>query len=333
MNDAPARLRRLITGYRVSQALRTVAELGIADLVAREPRSAGELAAATDVDPDRLERVLRLLEAEGVLAETGGRWRLTALGEPLRTDAPQSMHWRAINDGKPMNWRAWEALPQAVRSGRTASEHAHGKPLFGRLAEDAAAGAVFDRLMAEQSAGWGKAVAEACPLEGVRTVVDVGGGRGALLAALLHARPDIEGVLFDQPHVVADGEAALAAAGLAARTLTVGGDFFAAVPPGGDLYLLKQVLHDWDDARCRLILGNCRRAMAPGSRLLIVEVATGPDGAGAYANHLDVHMMVLAGGRERSVPQYAALLEAAGLTLVRTIPTACELLLIEARPA
>ncbi|MFO1071006.1 MAG: methyltransferase [Geminicoccaceae bacterium] len=333
MSDAPARLRRLITGYRVSQALRTVAELGIADLVAEAPRSASALAAATGVDPDRLERVLRLLEAEGVLAETGGAWRLTELGEPLRTDAPQSMHWRAINDGQPMNWRCWEALPEAVRSGQTGCELAHGRALFGRLAEDPAAGAVFDRLMAEQSAGWGKAVADAYPLAGLRTVVDVGGGRGALLAALLRANPEVEGVLFDQPHVVPDGEKAFAAAGLAERTLAAGGDFFAAVPPGGDLYLLKQVLHDWDDERCRVILGNCREAMTAEARLLIVEVATGPDGAGAYANHLDVHMMVLTGGRERSVQQYTALLEAAGLQLTRTIPTACELLLIEARPA
>lgn len=333
MADAVAALRRLIIGYRLSQALHVAAGLGIADLLAAGPRDAGDLAAATGTRPDALRRVLRLLAIEGVLAVEGGRFRLTALGEPLRSDAPRSLRRRAINDGAPENWRAWGELLHSVRTGEAAFERAHGAPLFDHLARHPDAAATFDRLMAEQTDGWAGAVIAAYDLSRCRTLVDVGGGRGALLAAALQANPGLRGILLDLPHVVPAARAALERAGVAARCEVVGGDFRAAVPEGGDVYLLKQVLHDWSDDQAQAILACCRRAVPPEGRLLIVEVLLGSANAGSYGHYLDLHMLVLAAGRDRDLDGYRALLEATGFRLVRALPTSCELSIIEAAPA
>jgi SAM-dependent methyltransferase len=329
--DGPAQLRRLIIGYRLSQALRAAAELGVADLLAERPRPVAELAAATGTHADALGRVLRLLASEGVFAETAEGWHLTELAQPLRSDAPQSMRWRAINDGEPTNWRAWGELPHAVRTGLTGMAGAFGVPLFEQIARDPAAAATFDQLMAEQTAGWASAILDAYDFAPFRTVVDVGGGRGALLAAILEAQPRLEGVLVDLPHVVPGAAAAFAEAGLADRARALAGDFFNAVPRG-DLLLLKQVIHDWDEAQASRILASCHRAIVEGGRLLIVDVVL--DGhAEGYARYLDVHMLVLNGGRERTAAEYGDLLAGAGFRMARIVPTRCELSVIEALPA
>jgi hypothetical protein len=326
-----AALRRLIVGYRLSLALHVAAKLGLADLLEDGPRSVEELARAAGAHPPSLYRVLRLLASEGVFAETDPRrFELTPLAAPLRRDAPDSLRARAIFDGEEWNWRAWGQLLHSATTGEPAFERAHGTGFFEYLAEHPAAANGFNALMAEQTAPWARAVVEAYDFSGVGTLVDVGGGYGALLAAVLAAHPPMRGVLYDRPHVVAGARPRLEAAGVADRCEIAGGDFFAAVPAGGDIYLLKHILHDWDDDRCAAILRNCRRAMPGGGRLLVVEALLPPGNEPSYGKYLDLAMLVLLTGRERSEEEYARLLEAAGFALSRVIPTRSEVSVLEA---
>lgn len=333
--SAATTLRRLIIGYRLSQAISVAAQLGVADLLKNGPQSADELARHTGTHSPSLYRVLRLLASEGLLAEAkDGRFHLLPLGEPLRADVPGSLRHRAIFDGAAANWQAWGELIHSVTTGEPAFNHVWHAGLFDYVNRDPELAASFNGFMAAQTTAVAQAVLDAYDFSGVDTLVDVGGGYGALVVSVLAAHPAMRGVLFDLPHVVAEGRSRLAAAGLAARCAAIGGSFFDAVPEGGDAYALKFILHDWDDERCREILTHCRRVMPVHGRLLIVEAIIRPGNAPDYGKYMDLTMLVMTeGGRERTESEYRALLTATGFRLTRVIPTTSDVCVIEALPA
>ena len=324
-----AALQMLMSGYRVTQLLAVAARLGVPDQLAAGPRPAREVAEAIGANPDALYRALRGLAAVGVFAEVApGVFGLTPLADLLRSDHPLSM--RAIimyNALEP--YEAWADLEHAVRTGETAFERHFGAPHFAYMAQHPDNSALFNQTMSENSRRSNAAVVSAYDYGAATTVVDVGGGHGALLAAILRANPALRGVLFDQPHVVEGALSTLEAAGVEQRCERVGGDFFTSDYPAGDLYTLRQVIHDWEDERAVAILRGCARAMPAHGRVLIIEV---PIGAGADSSagvFLDLHMLVMNGGRQRTEQEYRQLYAAAGLRLTRVIPTASEFSLVE----
>jgi hypothetical protein len=229
--------------------------------------------------------------------------------------------------------RCWGDLLESVRTGAPAFERLYGQPYFSYLGEHPEQASVFDAAMSEFSRRGLQALLDACDLSSVGTLADVGGGNGTNLAGILRHYPTLRGLLFDLPHVVARARPFLEAAGVAGRCTVAGGDFFATAPGGADAYLLRHILHDWDDARAGRILDNLRRVMPAGARLLVVEIVL-PDGDGqAFGNLMDLHMLVLAGGRERTEAEYRQLFAAHGFRLARVVPTEGDYSVIEAVPA
>lgn len=326
-------LVQLASGCWVSQALHVAARLGIADLLVDGPRSPAELAQTTRTDAGALYRVLRALASVSVFAEDEeGRFALTPLAEGLRADAPASMRAFIMMMGEDWHWRAWGELLESVRTGQSAFEHVFGCGLFAYFAARPEAARVFDAAMTSRTDQEKAAVLAAYDWP-AGTIVDVGGGVGALLAAILARRPDAHGVLFDLPHVTTDATERIEQAGVSQRCKVVAGDFFQEVPPGGDLYLLKGIIHDWDDQHALAILRNCRAAIADGGRLLVIGHVLAPGNAPSWGKLLDLEMLVMThGGRERSEVEYRALLRQAGFELERVIPTASITSLIEAVP-
>jgi hypothetical protein len=315
-------LARLIDSYLTTQLLYVAARLGVADVLAEGPRTGAEVAAAVGADAAALTRVLRGLTLDGVLAEEdGGRFALTPLGERLREGVPGAQRGAALARGE-LYWSAAAGLLRAVTDGGTAFEHVHGEPFFAHLAADPEREVAFQASMADRAQREAADVVAAYDFAGVRELVDVGGGSGVLLETILRATPELRGVLVDRPEAVARARARLAAAGLDSRAECVAGDFFDAVPPGADAYLLSRVLHDWDDADARRILATCRAAMPADARLLVVEAIV-PERAqdGPEAVRMDLHMLILFAARERTEAQFGELLAAAGFDLRRVVAT------------
>jgi hypothetical protein len=320
---APQRdLARLIDSYLTTQLLYVAARLGVADVLADGPRSGREIAEVVGADPDVLGRLLRGLVLEDVLAEEDdGRFALTAIGEGLRDGVAGSLRGAALARGA-LYWSAAAGLSQAVTEGGTAFEHVHGEPFFVHLAADPEREAAFQASMADRAQREAADVVAAYDFAGLRTLVDVGGGSGVLLEAILRAAPELRGVLVDRPEAVQRAAGRLAAAGLDDRSECVVGDFFDSVPPGADAYLLSRVIHDWDDADAERILTTCREAMPAGGRLLVVDAIV-PERAhdGPEAVRMDIHMLILFSARERTEAQFRRLLASAGLDLRRVVPS------------
>ncbi len=311
-------------GYRISQAIYAVAALGIPDLLAGGPRASDELARATGLHADTLYRVLRVLVGVELFDETAPRqFGLTPLGNLLRTEAPGSLRWRALMNLDPPKWLAWGDLLHSLRTGEAAFPHVHGMEYFDYLHTHPEATKIFQDAMTSNTAPLGAAMTRAYDFTDVRRLVDVGGGHGVFLATILHASPVLQGVLFDRPEVVACASALLGAAGIAERCEVLSGDFFASVPADGDLYVLRRILHDWDDARATQILANCRRAMGASGKVLVIESAIAPDYRQALpVLEVDLEMLVNLGGRQRTEAEYSALFAAAGFHLSAVIPLA-----------
>jgi hypothetical protein len=315
-------LRHLSTGFWVSQAVAVVANLGIADCLRDGPKTSDELAQATGTHAGALYRLLRAVASVGVFAEDAeGRFALTPIAALLRRDHPRSWRAAAIMSGEAWAWRAWEALAYSVRTGKPAFEHVFGMEFDAYLAQHPDAADTFQDFMSVATTEEAMAVAPVYDFSGCRTVVDVGGGRGALLAAILQANPHMRGILFDAPHVVAEADGFLRAQGVAERCQVVGGDFFESVPHGGDVYLLKWILVSWDDDRSVAILRNCRRALPAHGRVLVVERLIPPGNAPFFGKLADLNLLVMYQGRHRTEAEYRALFAQAGLTLSRVIPT------------
>jgi hypothetical protein len=322
----------MIHGYQVSQALYVAATLGIADLLAGGPRGVEELAESTGTHAPTLYRLLRLLASLGVFAEDDGRFGLTPLAECLRSDAPGSQRAWAIMVCGPSFWSSWGELLHSVRTGETAFPKVHGMDRWEYLARHPAERATFDAAMTANTALESAAVAGGYDFSGIGVLADVGGGAGGLLATILAAHPAVRGILFDQPQVVAGAEDLLAHAGVADRCRSVGGDFFDSVPSGADAYLLKSVIHDWDDDQSVAILRTCRAAMTDQAKLLLVERIVRPGNEPDPAKFLDLLMLVMNGGRERTADDFERLLAAAGFRLSNIVPTGPVLSVIEGIP-
>ena len=323
-------LLQVVTGYWVSQAIAVATKLGIPDLLKDGPKSSQELAAATDTHEPSLYRLLRVLASVGVFTEgTERRFELTPLSACLESDVPGSLRAFTLLMGEPWLWSSWMALLHSIKTGQAASEHVHGMGQFDYFAQHPQAAEVFDQAMTNLATQWHAAALTAYDFSRSRTVVDIGGGHGALLTAILTAHPQLRGVLFDQPYVVEGAKPRLTAAGLTQRCELVGGNFFDAVPAGGDLYLLGHILIDWDEARATTILQNIRQAIAPEGKVLILEEVI-PQGPGpSWEKLLDLNILVVLGGRGRTESEFRALLGQAGFELSQIIPTGSPIRLVE----
>jgi len=327
-------MMQMLTAKWVSASLSVVAELGIADLLAYGDKTSYELAEAVSAHSPSLYRVLRALASVGVFAETGGRrFTLTPLAECLRSDVPNSVRQFARFTGIPAAAGSWEHLMHSVRTGETGLRKAFDvNNAFDYFREHPEEAAIFDGAMTDNSRRTAPAIAEAYDFGKFRQLVDIAGGQGLLLAFILQRFTSLEGVLFDLPEVIAGANNMLTTYGLGSRSITIGGDFFQAIPAGADAYLLKHIIHDWDDERALAILRNIRKAIQPSGRLLIAEVIIAPGNAPSYGKLLDLEMLVIPGGRERTSDEYRDLFASAGFKLTEIHETTTPTSLIEGVP-
>lgn len=314
-------LTQMINGYQVSQALHVAATLGIADLLKDGPKTVDELAQTTDTDRSALSRLLRALASVGVFRDIDGSIYLTPLAEHLRSDVPGSLRAWAMHIGQSYFWTAWDHLLDSVRTGEPAFRALYGMNPWEYREAHPEADSIFNAAMTGLAAGVAEAVVKDYDFSGIDVLVDVGGGQGALLAAILNANPRLHGILFDQPHVLPVAETLLEHAGVASRCRLVGGSFFDSVPAGANAYIMKNIIHDWDDTSSVRILRLCRDAMAAEGKVLLVERVIQAGNDPDPAKFMDVNMLVMLGGRERTVDDFRTLLAEAGLRLTHVIPT------------
>lgn len=327
-------LMRLINGHWTTQAIYVAAQLGLADALAEGPRRVDELASEVQAEPQALYRLLRALASFGVFTEgEDGRFALTPAAEGLRSGVDGSLRGMAIHTAAPWHWAVWGELLHSVRTGATAVSAVHGQEWWDYLAGDREAAAAFHQAMTDHARAAYAAVPAHYDFSGFDTVVDVGGGQGALLVSILSRSPSVRGILVDQPDVVQRAQHHFEAAGLSDRSEVVGGDFFASVPKGGDAYVLAMVLHDWSDEAALAILRRCREAIPMHGKLLVCEMVVPPGNEPSFAKLLDLEMLIGVGGRERTEEEYRALFAEAGFTLERVVPTPTPFSVLESSPA
>ncbi len=318
-NEASRTMMQMIAAKWVSGPIHVAASLGIADILAGGPQTIEEIAGETGAYAPYLYRVMRALACVGIFIEQDNRtFGLTPLAGCLQTGAMRSIALFLLSD-----WhdQAWGRLAECVKTGKIPFEQAHGMPCFEWLEGHPEAARVFHEANAVKAAGSHSAIVEAYDFAGIETLTDVGGGYGALLIRILKAHPHVKGVVADRPATLQSARQAIRAKGLEDRCSAVECDFFEGVPPGSDAYLLSHVLHDWDDERCRRILGNCRKAMGPDGRLLVVEMVVPHGNAFSIVKLLDIEVLVMGGGRERTADEFRDLLEMSGFHFKRIIPT------------
>jgi O-methyltransferase domain len=321
------------TALVVYRAVYVATKLGIPDILKDKALSSDELAKATSTHPRALYRLLRALSNAGIVSESlDHRFALTPLGNLLRSEVPGSMRALVIFTGEPFYLQAWQEFLYSIQTGKPAWDKVHGLPIFDYLRQHPEASTIFDEAMTSVSEGEALAVAAAYDFSRFRILVDIGGGQGKLLTTLLKANSSFRGVLFDQPEVVEAAREGIASAGLTDRCEIVAGDFFQSVPPGGDVYLLKYIIHDWDEERSGRILENCRQVMTKDATLLIVDPVIAPPGQPHYAKFEDLEMLALAGGADRTAEEYSTLLDRAQFKLARVVNTQAYLSIIEAIP-
>jgi len=310
----------LIGGYRISQSIYVAVELGIPDLLAHGPRTTSELATATAAHDGNLQRLLRFLASAGLFTEVAPhKFELTRLGAGLRSDIAGSPGTLARMLLHKSHWEPWGHLLEGVSTGRTAFELVHDVGLFEYLEQNQELARLFDAAMTESTARDGLAIANSYDFSNIATVVDVGGGQGLLIASLLQTYPNLSGTLFDLPELVVRGSPLLEKWGVSDRCTVVGGSFFDSVPRGAEVYLLRHIVHDWDDQRACRILRNCRDAAAPGGKVLVVERMISANHQGLALLAYDMEMMVNFGGKERTETEFRELFMEAGLRLARVI--------------
>jgi len=316
-----AQLMQIIFGFMTPQAIAVVAKLGVADLLKDQPKTVDELAQATGAHSRSLYRIMRALASVGIFAEDdSGRFRLTPMAEPLRSDAPDSLRNLVIFFASEWHWRVWSQLSHCAESGQPAFENIYGKPYFEYLAENPAPASVFNEAMTSFSAAVSGAVVDGYDFGEITRLVDVGGGHGLLLSAILKKYPQMTGVLFDAASVI-DGASVIKVSGVAGRCELVSGDFFASVPAGGDAYIMKHIIHDWEDERALTILKNCHGAMTENGKVLVVETVIPEGNAPSLGKFLDLEMLMFLHSYERTEVEYRALFERAGFRLNRIVPT------------
>jgi SAM-dependent methyltransferase len=328
-----AQLSQMIRGFWVSQIVGTLAQLEIADRLAHGPLEPSALATAVECEPHATLRLLRAAVSVGLIAALpDGRFGLAPAGELLRSDVPNSMRDFAIAMTAPGHWLPWGRLTEAIREGERQAVAALGHELFDYYAVNPSEGSAFTGAMANHSAGVAGALARALDTSATNHVVDIGGASGTIIAALLAVNPALRGTILERADVVPRAEAELAKRGLSSRCRAVAGDFFDSVPEA-DLYILKTILHDWDDQQSVSILRNCARAMRQNGRVVLVERLVPEHGDAGEAALSDLNMLVLLRGRERTASEFAVLFRAAGLKLDRISELASSLTLIETSSA
>jgi hypothetical protein len=331
-SDPRLDLLSLINGFQITQAICVASTLRVADHLKDGARPVDELAALTRSHPDSLYRLLRALAAVGVFQENEGRtFALTPMGNCLRTDSTTSIGAWAEVVGSPYFWQAWGHLLHSVQTGENAFKHLNGIDVWQFRAEHPEYGAAFDRAMSEHSRGSAEAVMRAYDFSSLDHIVDVGGGQGLMLSAILHAHPHLRGTLFDQPNVVTRAKDILAARGVIERCNIESGSFFDTVPDGGDAYLMRVVIHDWEDDEAIAILKVCRRAMGQTAKLLLIERLVAPPNELPATKFSDLNMLVSPGGRERTREEFSDLFAKSGFELTTVFPAGMHNI-IEARP-
>lgn len=325
---------QLATGFIVSTALQVSVRLGIPDRLANGPKSAKELAAEAGVQEDALYRVLRALASVGIFDESDGRrFALTLAGGLLRSGVPGSVQAMAKFMCSPFHLRVYSELMHSLKTGKPAVEKAVGMPVFEYLPKDPELSEIFNDAMTSFSEMVIPAALSAYDFGGIETLVDVAGGHGAVLTAILKKNPRMKGILFDLDHVIAGASGLIKASGVAERLTTQSGDFFKAVPEG-DGYIMKSIIHDWDDERASLILRNIRSAMgSKKGRVILLDSVIPSGNAPDFGKIIDIEMLALPGGKERTETEFRALFEKSGFRLSRIVPTPSPLAVIEALPA
>ena len=324
------RLAGMMSGYWVAQMVYAAADLGLADLLTQEPLTAESLASATGTQPQTLFRLMRALASVGIFSEDpDGRFALTPLAEILRTDAPGSQR-ATVRMMVGQFYEAWGGLLESLRTGSSAFKTLHGQPFFAFLREHPEQARIFDDAMTAFNDRKTRAVLDAYDFSDIPVLADVGGGKGANLASTLKRYPAMRGILFDLPDVVARSHQGLS--DVADRCEIVGGSFLEGVPASADAYLLRHIVHNWSDDQALAILKNVRTAMHPSARMLVVERVIPPGNEPHFGKLMDLTMLVVHGGRERTEDEFRGLFEAADLRLTRIVPTASDVSVIEGRP-
>jgi hypothetical protein len=324
---------QIISGFWISRSVYVIGKLGIPDLLQTGPKTAEELAAATKTDAPSLFRILRALVSVGVLSSAeGGRFAQTPLSETLVTDAPGSLRWFAISELGQEHYTAWGNLMHSVKTGEIAFDNFFGVDIWKYFQQNPEDAAVFNNSMSNVTAAVNDAITSLYDFSQFGKIVDVGGGHGGLITAILQKNPEVKGILFDAPQVIEGAQSKIEAAGLADRVETVAGDFFKSVPEGGDAYIMKWIIHDWDDEKSNTILRNCRNQMKANGKLILVDCVVPETDEPHFSKFIDLNMLVMTGGKERTEREFAQLLADAGLKLVRVIPTDQPFGIIEAEP-
>lgn len=323
---------QIMIGSLAAQVLYVTAKLGIADLLADGPKSVEELATATDMHAPSLYRVLRATASLGVFIEHENQvFALNANAEPLRSNVPNSLRDIVIFMGEDWHWEVFGKIMYSVRTGKSAWGHAHNEEdVFDYFRKRPEALEIFNRAMTSLTALSAKAVSEGYDFTGVKTLVDIAGGHGRLLTEILETNPSMKGILFDMPQVIEGARKTVAQTNAADRVEFAPGDFFVSVPAGGDAYIMKHIIHDWDDEKSLTILRNIKQAMNPGGRVLLIESVIAGIGAQDFGKLMDIEMLISPGGKERTAAEYEDLFARAGLRMTRIVPTKSAYSVIEA---
>jgi hypothetical protein len=322
-------LDHMITGYWISQAIYAAAKFGIADLLKNGPRTAEQLAEATSTNPDALYRLLRALASVGIFSEGEPRqFSLTPLAEPLQSDVPGSKRALALMSGDEQ-FRAWAEIEYSVQTGKIAFDKVFGKPIFDYLGDNPEKARIFDAAMVGIHGRESNAILDAYDFSGIGIVADIGGGNGSQIASVLQRHSSMKAILFDLPHVVERARERINAAGLSGRCQLVSGSFFESVPKGADAYMMRHIIHDWDDEKALTILRNCHAAMPSNGKLLVIESVIPPGNEPFGGKLLDLVMLLIPGGKERTADEYGSLFAKAGFEISRIVPTGSEISIIE----
>jgi hypothetical protein len=324
---------QIISGFWISRAVYVIGKLGIPDLLTSGPKTAEELASATETHAPSLFRILRALVSVGVLSSAeGGRFAQTPLSETLVTDAPGTLRWFAVSELGQEHYPAWGNLMHSVKTGEIAFDSFFGVDIWKYFQQNPEDAAVFNNSMSNVTAAANEAITSLYDFSQFGTIIDVGGGHGGLITSILKKNPEVKGVLFDAAEVIEGARPKIEAAGLADRIETVSGDFFKSVPDGGDAYVMKWIIHDWDDEKSNTILKNIRNRMQPNSKLILVDCVVPETDEPHFSKFIDLNMLVMTGGKERTEKEFAQILEAAGFKLVRVITTDVPHSIVEAQP-
>ena len=331
---APVQMLQIISNFWTTRAVYVLAKLGIPDLLTSGPKSVQELAGSTGTHAPSLYRLLRALASAGMVrTEEDGRFGLTAMSELLVTDAPGSMRWLIVSELGQEHYPAWGNFMQSIKTGEIAFDNHFGMDIWQYFKQNPEDAALFNDSMSGMTAVVNEKITSLYDFSPFNKIVDVGGGHGALITAILKANPRAFGVLFDSEQVISGARPKLEAAGIADRCAAIAGNFFQSVPAGGDAYIMKWIIHDWDDEKATLILKNIRSQIPQNGRVIIVDAVVPEGDDSDFSKFFDLNMMVMTGGKERTAKEFDQLLSGAGFRFLRVIPTDLPTSIVEAEPA